>query len=79
MVLSQVTGNHKIMKPIYDSKVRPVLTKEKDVATYTGLRGYTTNLYPRLGQKAIRKQSFSIRVVEGWAEVGRRNRIENQS
>ena len=56
---------YKIMKPIYDSKVRPVLTKQKDVATYTGLRGYTTNLYPRLGQKAIRKQS-SIRVVEHW-------------
>ena len=51
---------YKIMKPIYDSTVRPVLTKQKDVATYTGLRGYTTNLSPRLGQKAIRKQSFSI-------------------
>ena len=57
---------YKIMKTIYDSTVRPVLTKQKDVATYTGLRGYTTNLYPRLGQKAIRKQSFSIRVVEHW-------------
>ena len=57
---------YKIMKPIYDSNVRPILTKQEDVATYTGLRGYTTNLYPRLGQKAIRKQSFSIRVVEHW-------------
>ena len=47
-----------------DSNVRPVLTKQKDVATHTGLRGHTTNLYPRLGQKAIRKQSTSIRVVE---------------
>ena len=54
------------MKPIYDSNVRPVQTKQNDVDNYTGLRGYTRNLYRRLGQKAIRKQSFSISVVEHW-------------
>ena len=56
----------KILKPVYDTNVRPVLTKLKDVATYTGLKGYETNLYLKHGQKNIRKHSFSLRTVEHW-------------
>ena len=56
----------KILKPVYDTNVRPVLTKLKDVATYTGLKGYDTNLYLKHGQKNIRKHSFSLRTVEHW-------------
>ena len=56
----------KILKPVYDSNVRPVLTRLKDVATYTGLKGYEKNLYLKHGQKNVRKYSFSLRVVDHW-------------
>ena len=56
----------KILKPVYDSNVRPVLTRLKDVATYTGLKGYEKKLYLKHGQKNVRKYSFSLRVVDHW-------------
>ena len=66
LIISVFYCNMRILIKVYDKEACGFLKLWKDVAPRTGTRGHPLKIYPQQAKSSLRKNSFTLRVVNTW-------------